>query len=121
MSVVIVRPPAPAAVETRTKGELAVEIASDFTTRDTVSMFASLRKGALDLSLYPISDAGQEFGDQLHLIGVVVVVTVELADAQIRRDADASLERGQRDLGLLEQSFLGSLGRNVGRDALQGL
>jgi TRAP-type C4-dicarboxylate transport system substrate-binding protein len=49
------------ALEKRTNGELAVEIASDFTTRDTVSMFASLRKGALDLSLYPISDAGKEF------------------------------------------------------------
>jgi TRAP-type C4-dicarboxylate transport system substrate-binding protein len=49
-----------AAVEKRTNGELAVEIASDFAARDTVSMFASLRKGALDLSLYPISDAGKE-------------------------------------------------------------
>jgi TRAP-type C4-dicarboxylate transport system substrate-binding protein len=50
-----------AAVETRTGGELAVEIASDFAVRDTVGIFAALRKGALDLSLYPISDAGQEF------------------------------------------------------------
>src|SRR4029077_12108336 len=49
-----------AALETRTKGELAVEIASDFAVRDTVGIFSALRKGTLDLSLYPISDAGQE-------------------------------------------------------------
>ena len=49
------------AVETRTGGELAVEIASDFAVRDTVGIFSALRKGTLDLSLYPISDAGQEF------------------------------------------------------------
>jgi TRAP-type C4-dicarboxylate transport system substrate-binding protein len=50
-----------AAVGTRSKGELAVEIASDFTVRDTVGIFSSLRKGTIDLSLYPISDAGKEF------------------------------------------------------------
>jgi TRAP-type C4-dicarboxylate transport system substrate-binding protein len=49
-----------AAVADRTGGELAVEIASDFTVRDTVGMFADLRKGAIDLSLYPISDAAKE-------------------------------------------------------------
>ena len=49
-----------AAVEKRTGGELAVEIASDFTTRDTVGIFAALQKGTLDLSLYPISDAAKD-------------------------------------------------------------
>src|SRR5262245_23000806 len=50
-----------AAVGARTGGELAVEIASDSVARDTAGIFASLRKGALDLSLYPISDAAKEF------------------------------------------------------------
>ena len=48
-----------AAVGERTGGELAVEIASDFTTRDTVGIFAALKRGTLDLSLYPISDAAK--------------------------------------------------------------
>ena len=50
-----------AAVQQRTNGALAVEIASDFAVRDTVGIFSSLRKGTLDISLYPISDAGKEF------------------------------------------------------------
>jgi TRAP-type C4-dicarboxylate transport system substrate-binding protein len=50
-----------AALQQRTGGELAVEIASDFAVRDTVAMFGSLRAGTIDLSLYPISDAAKEF------------------------------------------------------------
>jgi TRAP-type C4-dicarboxylate transport system substrate-binding protein len=50
-----------AAVAARTGGELAVEISSDSAVRDTAGIFSSLRKGTLDLSLYPISDAAREF------------------------------------------------------------
>jgi TRAP-type C4-dicarboxylate transport system substrate-binding protein len=50
-----------ASVATRTGGELAVEIASDAAARDTIGIFSALRRGVLDLSLYPISDAAKEF------------------------------------------------------------
>ena len=40
---------------------------------------------------------------------------------QVRGDADAGLERGQGDLGLLRQALLGDRRRDVRRDALQRL
>ena len=50
-----------------------------------------------------VGDAGEELGDELHLVGVVVRVAVELADGEVRGDADAGLERGEGDLGLLRR------------------
>ena len=44
-------------------------------------------------------------------------MAVELADAQVRRDAHASLERRQRNLRLLRESLLRHAARDVRRDA----
>ena len=70
---------------------------------------------------HQVADAGEQFGDQLHLIPVVVRVAVELADAQVRGDADAGLEGGQGDIGLLRQTLLRDVARDVGGDSRQGL
>ena len=68
-----------------------------------------------------IVDAGQKLGDQLHLVDVVVGVTVELADVEIRRNADTGLERCECNLGLTGESFFGRRPWNKRRDTLERL
>jgi TRAP-type C4-dicarboxylate transport system substrate-binding protein len=52
-----------AELESRSNGEIAVQVSSDAVQRDTLGQFAALRKGNFDFSLYPISDAGEEFAE----------------------------------------------------------
>ena len=49
-----------AEVEARTKGELTFQIYPNSSLMKTVAQFSALRKGALDLSLYPLAYAGGE-------------------------------------------------------------
>src|SRR3954452_19739886 len=49
-----------AEVEARTKGELAFQIYPGSSLMKTVAQFSALRKGALDMSLYPLAYAGGE-------------------------------------------------------------
>ena len=49
-----------AELETRTKGELTGQVYPNSSLMKTVAQFSAMRKGALDLSLYPISYAGGE-------------------------------------------------------------
>src|SRR5882672_1999194 len=49
-----------AEVETRTKGEVSFQIYPNSSLTKTVAQFSALRKGALDLSLYPLAYAGGE-------------------------------------------------------------
>src|SRR5258707_15417533 len=49
-----------AEVEKRTNGELKFEIYPGSSLMKTVAQFSALRKGALDLSLYPLAYAGGE-------------------------------------------------------------
>src|SRR5947209_8805694 len=49
-----------AELEKRTNGEIAAQIYPNSSLMKTVAQFSALRKGALDLSLYPISYAGGE-------------------------------------------------------------
>ncbi len=49
-----------AAVQARTKGELSFEIYPGSSLMKTVAQFSALRRGALDLSLYPLAYAGGE-------------------------------------------------------------
>ena len=49
-----------AAVEKRTNGELAFEIYPGSSLMKTVAQFSALRRGALDMSLYPLAYAGGE-------------------------------------------------------------
>lgn len=49
-----------AEVETRTGGALAFQIYPNSSLMKTVAQFSAIRKGALDISLYPISYAGGE-------------------------------------------------------------
>src|SRR5262245_1003981 len=68
-----------------------------------------------------VRDPGQELGDELHLVRVVVGVAVELPDGEVGRHAHASLEGRERDLRLLLQTPLRARLGNVLRHALQGL
>jgi TRAP-type C4-dicarboxylate transport system substrate-binding protein len=49
-----------AEVEARTKGEVTFQIYPNSSLMKTVAQFSALRKGALDLSLYPLAYAGGE-------------------------------------------------------------
>ena len=50
-----------AELEKRTNGALAAQVYPNSSLMKTVAQFSAVRKGALDLSLYPISYAGGEF------------------------------------------------------------
>src|SRR5437763_14211047 len=52
-----------AELEKRTSGALVGQVYPNSSLMKTVAQFSALRKGALDLSLYPISYAGGEFGE----------------------------------------------------------
>src|SRR5262250_3202620 len=47
-------------LEKRTNGEIAAQVYPNSSLMKTVAQFSALRKGALDLSLYPVSYAGGE-------------------------------------------------------------
>src|SRR5260370_862341 len=50
-------------IEKRTNGALTGQVYPNSSLMETVAQFSALRKGALDLSLYPISYAGGEFAE----------------------------------------------------------
>src|SRR5499427_6470812 len=50
-------------LEAKTGGELGAQVYPNSSMMKTVAQFAALRKGVLDLSLYPISYAGGEFAE----------------------------------------------------------
>jgi TRAP-type C4-dicarboxylate transport system substrate-binding protein len=52
-----------AEIEKRTNGALSGQVYPNSSLMKTVAQFSALRKGALDLSLYPISYAGGEFAE----------------------------------------------------------
>src|SRR5438128_6769666 len=52
-----------AELEKRTGGALAAQVYPNSSLMKTVAQFSALRKGVLDLSLYPISYAGGEFAE----------------------------------------------------------
>src|SRR5271165_2523570 len=52
-----------AEIEKRTNGALAGQVYPNSSLMKTVAQFSALRKGVLDLSLYPISYAGGEFAE----------------------------------------------------------
>src|SRR2546421_2726082 len=52
-----------AELEKRTNGALAAQIYPNSSLMKTVAQFSAVRKGVLDLSLYPISYAGGEFAE----------------------------------------------------------
>src|SRR5215831_13933090 len=52
-----------AELEKRTGGALAAQVYPNSSLMKTVAQFSAVRKGVLDLSLYPISYAGGEFAE----------------------------------------------------------
>src|ERR1700757_3124073 len=50
-------------LEAKTGGALGAQVYPNSSLMKTVAQFSALRKGALDLSLYPISYAGGEFAE----------------------------------------------------------
>ncbi|MGB9397199.1 MAG: C4-dicarboxylate ABC transporter, partial [Pseudolabrys sp.] len=52
-----------AGLEAKTGGELGAQVYPNSSLMKTVAQFSALRKGVLDLSLYPISYAGGEFAE----------------------------------------------------------
>ena len=52
-----------AELEKQTNGALAVQVYPNSSLMKTVAQFSAVRKGALDLTLYPISYAGGEYAE----------------------------------------------------------
>jgi TRAP-type C4-dicarboxylate transport system substrate-binding protein len=52
-----------AELEKRTNGEVEAQVYPNSSLMKTVAQFSAMRKGALDISLYPISYAGGEFAE----------------------------------------------------------
>src|ERR1044072_6216046 len=52
-----------AELEKRTNGEIVAQVYPNSSLMKTVAQFSAVRKGALDLSLYPISYAGGEYAE----------------------------------------------------------
>ncbi|MGB8140337.1 MAG: C4-dicarboxylate ABC transporter, partial [Pseudolabrys sp.] len=52
-----------AGLEAKTNGALGAQVYPNSSLMKTVAQFSAVRKGALDLSLYPISYAGGEFAE----------------------------------------------------------
>src|SRR5262249_21326139 len=50
-------------LETRTGGAIAAQVYPNSSLMKTVAQFSAVRKGVLDLSLYPVSYAGGEFAE----------------------------------------------------------
>src|ERR1700732_4970485 len=86
-----------AEVEKRTNGELKFEIYPGSSLMKTVAQFSGLRKGALDLSLYPLAYAGGEVPEVNIELMPCLVTTYEQGlawkKAQIGQDLVASLDK----------------------------
>jgi len=52
-----------AELEKRTNGEIAAQVYPNSSLMKTVAQFSGMRKGVLDMSLYPVSYAGGEFAE----------------------------------------------------------
>ena len=75
-----------AEVETRTKGEVSFQIYPNSSLMKTVAQFSALRKGALDLSLYPLAYAGGEV--QVLNIGLMPCLTTSYEQGLAWRKAE---------------------------------
>jgi TRAP-type C4-dicarboxylate transport system substrate-binding protein len=86
-----------AEVEKRTNGELKFELYPSSSLMKTVAQFSALRKGALDLSLYPLAYAGGEVPEVNIGLMPCLVTSYEQGLAwkkqQIGQDLTASLEK----------------------------
>lgn len=86
-----------AEVEKRTNGELKFEIYPGSSLMKTVAQFSALRKGALDLSLYPLAYAGGEVPEVNIGLMPCLVTSYEQGlawkKAQIGKDLEAAVEK----------------------------
>jgi TRAP-type C4-dicarboxylate transport system substrate-binding protein len=86
-----------AEVEKRTAGELKFEIYPGSSLMKTVAQFSALRKGALDLSLYPLAYAGGEVPEVNIGLMPCLVTSYEQGlawkKAQIGQDLAATVEK----------------------------
>ena len=66
-------------------------------------------------------DAGEQLGDEVHLVTIVIGVAVELANGEIGGNTHTGLEGGEGDLRLPGEPFFRYVFRDEWCDALQGL
>ena len=82
-----------AEVETRTGGELRFDVYANSSLMKTNAQFSALRKGALDLSLYPVIYAGGEIPELNITFMPAVVTSYEQAYAWKGAEIGSELER----------------------------
>lgn len=117
-----------AEVERRTNGELRFEIYPGSSLMKTVAQFSALRKGALDLSLYPLAYAGGEVPEVNVGLMPCLVTTygqgLAWKKAEIGRELTAVLDRkGVRILTWIWQAggIASRAGAVVNPDDVKGL
>ena len=104
-----------AELDKRTKGALGAEVYPNSSLVKTVAQYSAIRKGALDMTLYPLNYAGGEVGE---------VVADELARARAPRHREVAValhldvELGHRQAGLAPGDQLGRLRDDDRRQAL---
>lgn len=104
-------------VEKRTNGELAFEIYPDSSLMKTDTQFSALRKGALDLSLVPISYAGGEVPETN--IGLMPGLVISYDQGYKWPDADVGKEfsRFLAEKGIIIVTWIWQAGGVASREA----
>jgi TRAP-type transport system periplasmic protein len=97
-------------VEKQTKGALKFEIYPNSSLMKTIPQFAALRKGALDLSLYPLSYAGGEVPETNIGLMPGLVTNYEQAYSWKNADVGKMLTQVMADKGIIIVSWIWQAG-----------
>jgi TRAP-type transport system periplasmic protein len=99
-----------AEVEKRTNGALKFEVYPNASLMKVIPQFAALRRGALDLSLYPISYAGGEVQETNIGLMPALVPSYEVGSAWKNADVGKMLAKIVADKGVLIVSWIWQAG-----------
>ena len=97
-------------VEKRTKGALKFEIYPGSSLMKTTAQFSAMRKGALDMSLFPISYAGGEVPEVNIGLMPGLVVSYDQAYSWKRKPVGAEFSRMLADKGIVIVSWIWQAG-----------
>jgi len=106
-----------AELEKRTKGALGAEVYPNSSLVKTVAQYSAIRKGALDMTLYPLNYAGGEVGE--YNIGFMpgVVSSYEQGYAWKKAEIGRKLEALMAEKGAICVTWLWQAGGAASRDA----
>src|SRR5450432_3604513 len=104
-------------VEKQTKGALKFEVYPNSSLMKTIPQFAALRKGALDLSLYPLSYAGGEVAETNIGLMPGLVTNYEQASSWKNAEVGKMLSQNVAEKGIVIVSWIWQAGGVACRSA----